>query len=248
MKITDSIYLVASGKWGFGISQAIDCNVYLIDVGDGVVLIDSGTGLEPEKMDAVIESHGFTLRDVKAIFLTHYHGDHACGAARIQKASGAPIYAPELEAQAIQDGDETATSVAGAKGGLYPANFSYPKADRVISLKEGEVVTVGNVAFQAFLCPGHSLQDMVVYAEIDGKQCLFTGDFVFAQGMVLIQSLYDVSIFPYAEAMRKVGKLKIDAAFPGHGVFVLEDGNAFVDAALAKMNAGLIPPQLYYFA
>ena len=30
MKITDNIYLVASGKWGFGITQAIDCNVFLI--------------------------------------------------------------------------------------------------------------------------------------------------------------------------------------------------------------------------
>lgn len=248
MKITDHIYLVGSGKWGFGISHPIDCNIYMVDTGEGVVLIDSGTGLDPERVDANIESHGYTMQDIKAIFLTHYHGDHACGAARLQKLSGAPIYAPELEADAIREGDETASSVALAKGGLYPADFTFPKSDTVIPLKEGESVTIGGICFQAFLCPGHSLQDMVIYAEIDGKKCLFTGDFVFAQGMVLIQTLPDVSIFAYAEAMRKIGKLEIDAAFPGHSVFVLEDGHAFVDAALAKMNVGLLPPTLYYFA
>ena len=93
MKITDHIYLVGSGsRWGFGITQEIDCNVYLIDTGEGCIMIDSGTGLEPERMDRVIESHGYTLKDIKALILTHYHGDHACGASRIQKLSGCEIY------------------------------------------------------------------------------------------------------------------------------------------------------------
>ncbi len=35
MKITDSIYIVASGKWGFGMTHELDCNVYLVDGGDG---------------------------------------------------------------------------------------------------------------------------------------------------------------------------------------------------------------------
>ncbi|MBQ9827743.1 MAG: MBL fold metallo-hydrolase, partial [Lachnospiraceae bacterium] len=179
---------------------------------------------------------------------THYHGDHACGAARFQQLSGAPIYASELEADAIRDGDEMQTSVALAKGGLYPIDFVYPKSETVIPMKEEDTLTVGNVTFKFYMCPGHSLQDMCVYAEIDGKKCLFTGDFVFAQGMVLIQGLPDVSVFPYAEAMRKMAKIEFDAAFPGHGVFVLEGGHAFVDFALAKFNMGLLPPVLYYFA
>ncbi|MBQ9827992.1 MAG: MBL fold metallo-hydrolase [Lachnospiraceae bacterium] len=248
MKITDSIYIVGGGKWGFGISNVIDCNIYLIDTGDGLVLLDAGTGLEPERVDANIEAHGFSVKDIKAILITHYHGDHACGASRFQKLSGAPIYAPELEADAIRDGDEVQTSVGACKGGLYPLDFVYPKSDNVIPMKEGDTLTVGNITFTFYMCPGHSLQDMVVYADIDGKKCLFTGDFVFAQGMVLIQSLADVSVYPYAQAMRKIAELPIDAAFPGHGVFVLEGGHAFVDFALAKFNVGLLPPVLYYFA
>lgn len=247
MKITEHIYLVASGKWGFGISQEIDCNVYLLDTGDGLVLIDSGTGLEPERMDAVIESHGFSVKDIRAVFLTHYHGDHACGASRIQKLSGCEIYAPELEAEAICLGDEKATSLAGAKGSLYPADFVYPPSDHVTGVRDGEIITIGKLALKAYLCPGHSLQDMVLFGKIDGKNCLFSGDFVFAHGQVLIQSLYDVSIYPYAEAMRRIAGLPIEAIFPGHGVFCLENGVAFLEKAVEKFNSGLLPQQLYYF-
>jgi len=152
MKITDSIYLVASGKWGFGITQAIDCNVFLISTEDGCILIDSGTGLEPERMDRVIESHGFSVKDIRAVVLTHYHGDHACGASRIQKLSGCSIYAPELEAKAIEEGDETATSVALAKGGLYPADFTYPRSEKVTGVRDGENITVGNITLTAYMC------------------------------------------------------------------------------------------------
>jgi glyoxylase-like metal-dependent hydrolase (beta-lactamase superfamily II) len=88
---------------------------------------------------------------------------------------------------------------------------------------------------------------MVVYGTVDGKKCLFTGDAVFACGQVLIQSLPDVSLFPYAQAMKKLAEFEVDALFPGHGVFCLENGGSHVRAAAEKFACGLIPPQLYYF-
>ena len=233
MKITDHIYLVASGKWGFGITHSLDCNVYMIDTGDGCILIDSGVGMETWKMDEIIKSHGFELSDIKAIILSHYHGDHACGAARIAKATGCAVYAP---------------SVGPSKGGLYPLDFEYPKCPGVIGLEEGDTVTIGNVTVKVFMVPGHSLCDMVMYTEVDGKKCLFTADSVFVCGQVLIQSLYDVSVYPYACKMKELAQLEVDALFPGHGVFCLEDGGVHVKTCADKFATGLIPPQLYYFA
>ena len=248
MKLTDSIYMVASGsRWGFGLTHELDCNVYLIDTGEGCILIDSGTGLEPEKMDAVLRSHGFELPDIKMILLSHYHGDHACGAARIQAASGCKVYAPAREAKAIEEGDEIATSVGPSKGGLYPLDFSYPKCPGVIGLEDKQQVNLGNITLTVYMVPGHSLCDMVIYGEIDGRKCLFTADTVFVGGQVLIQSLYDVSLYPYSQAMQRLAKLDVDALFPGHGVFVLENGAAHVRACAQKFASGLIPPQLFYF-
>jgi len=65
---------------------------------------------------------------------------------------------------------------------------------------------------------------------------------------VLIQSLPDVSLYPYAQAMKKLAELEVDALFPGHGVFCLENGGSHVRAAAAKFACGLVPPQLYYFS
>lgn len=248
MKLTENIYMVASGKWGFGITHELDCNVYLIDTGAGCILIDSGVGMDTDRMDAIIKSHGFELSDIKMLFLSHYHGDHACGAARIHEATGCKVYAPAKEAEAIAIGDETATSVGPSKGGLYPIDFQYPKCPGVIGLEDGDTVSLGNVTVKVFMVPGHSLCDMVMYAEIDGKKCMFTADTVFVMGQVLIQSLHDVSLYPYACAMKKLAELEVDALFPGHGVFCLEGGSAHIKTCNAKFASGLIPPQLYYFA
>ena len=46
MKITENIYIVASGKLGFNFTHPIDCNVFLVNTGDGYILLDSGVGLE----------------------------------------------------------------------------------------------------------------------------------------------------------------------------------------------------------
>lgn len=248
MKLTDSIYMVASGKWGFGLTHALDCNVYLIDTGAGCILFDAGVGLDTYRMDAILASHGFGLSDIRMIVLSHYHGDHACGAARIARAAGCPVYAPAPEAEAIARGDEAATGVALSKGLLYPADFVYPQCPGVVGLSDGDELALGRVRGRVFLVPGHSLCDLVFYAEIDGKRCLFTADCVFACGQVLIQSLPDVSLYPYGCAMQQLAKLPVDALFPGHGVFCLEDGAAHVKACARKFAAGLIPPQLYYFA
>jgi len=158
------------------------------------------------------------------------------------------VYAPAPEAEAIASGDEDATSLAPAKGGLYPADFSYPKCPGVLGLGEGDTVRAGNAVLSVRMVPGHSLCDMVVYGTVDGKKCLFTGDAVFSCGQVLIQSLPDVSLYPYAQAMKKLAELEVDALFPGHGVFCLENGGSHVRAAAAKFACGLVPPQLYYFS
>jgi glyoxylase-like metal-dependent hydrolase (beta-lactamase superfamily II) len=247
MKIMEHVYVVAGGKWGFGITHDVDCNVYLIDTGAGAELIDAGVNLEPERIIDVIQSHGFKPSDVKKLFLTHYHGDHAGGAAFFKERCGCEVYAPVKEADAIANGDEDANSLSGSKGGIYPIDYVFRKCP-VTKLSDGDKITLGNITLTSYALPGHSLEGMVYYGEIDGKQCIFTGDGVFLAGQVLIQSLHDVSLYPYRIAMKKLAGLKTDAIFPGHGAFCLTNGGEHIKAASAKFESGLIPPQLYYFA
>ena len=246
MKITKNIYVVASGRLGFNFTHPLDCNVFLVDTGEGYILIDAGVGLAPEQIAQCMAGQGLNPKDIKAILLTHYHGDHAGGAQYWQQVSGCKVYAPAKEAEAIRTGDETANSVALAKGGFYPADYQF-KACPCTALQDGEAVTVGNVTLTAYALAGHSLEGVVYHGEIDGMQCMFTGDGVFAAGQILLQSLHDVSILPYAVGMNRLAELTVDALFPGHGVFCLRDGAEHIKVAAARFNQGLIPPQLYYF-
>lgn len=248
MRLTDQIYLIAGGKWSFGLTHPLDCSVYLIDTGAGCILVDAGCGLETERMDSVMASHGFSLNDIAMIVLTHYHADHACGAARIAKASHCAVYAPGPEAEAVAKGDDVATSLAPGRGKSYPADFVYPSCPNVEGLSEGDSISLGNVTLEVKLIPGHSLCDMALYGSIGGKNCLFSGDAIFAGGEILLQSLYDVSIFPYSEAVKRLAELPVDALFPGHGQFFLSDGSYHVKRCAEQFASGLAPKTFHYFS
>lgn len=63
--------------------------VFLVDTGDGLILID--TGLNAETCYLVIDriwQSGHKPSDIKKIFLTHWHGDHSCNARVIQELTG----------------------------------------------------------------------------------------------------------------------------------------------------------------
>jgi glyoxylase-like metal-dependent hydrolase (beta-lactamase superfamily II) len=79
-------------------------NAFIIDGDDGVVLVDTGL---PKRQGAIVEALadiGRSAKDIVAIMLTHGHVDHVGGAAALQSASGAPVFASQLDA-AIAQGD-----------------------------------------------------------------------------------------------------------------------------------------------
>ena len=55
MKLTDEVYVVGGGHFGFGISGPLDCHVYLLDGQSEMALIDPGLGL-PGDFDKVLEN------------------------------------------------------------------------------------------------------------------------------------------------------------------------------------------------
>src|SRR6202046_3310759 len=58
-------------------------------------------GDEPEKLLGAIEALG--IEKVDAILLTHTHFDHVGAVAPVARATGAPVYCPELETEVLAD-------------------------------------------------------------------------------------------------------------------------------------------------
>ncbi|MDX6686773.1 MAG: hydroxyacylglutathione hydrolase, partial [Baekduia sp.] len=75
-------------------------NSFLIrrDGADSALLVDPGE--EAPKLLGAIEALGVKL---DAILLTHTHFDHVGAVAPVAKATGAPVYCPELEVAVLQD-------------------------------------------------------------------------------------------------------------------------------------------------
>ncbi len=82
-------------------------NSFIIDGDEGVVLVDTGY---PNKQGVIIEALsdiGRSAKDITGILLTHGHYDHLGGAAALQSASDATVYASRLDAP-IAQGDRPA--------------------------------------------------------------------------------------------------------------------------------------------
>src|SRR5579863_147980 len=79
----------------------VEENAYLVRAdasAQGALLIDPGE--EPERLLKEIEELGVRL---EAILLTHCHFDHIGAVAPVAAATGAPVYCPQLELQALAD-------------------------------------------------------------------------------------------------------------------------------------------------
>jgi metallo-beta-lactamase class B len=125
----------------------------LIESDNGLILVDGGLPQSAALIDANIRSLGFETRDVKAILVSHAHFDHAGGIAALQRMTGAPVFTSEAGLETLSTGKLGADDpqyVAGADMG------GFPPVRRVVSVGDGEVVTIGSVDVRAVYTPGHT--------------------------------------------------------------------------------------------
>jgi hydroxyacylglutathione hydrolase len=143
-------------------------NCYVIaPVGaDRGLVIDPGE--EPERILAAVEKLGV---EVEAILLTHCHFDHIGAVAPVARATGAPVWCPEIEVPLLTD------IMAWVPPGLGPYESHEPEK----TLAGGEHLALAGLEIDVLLTPGHS-PGHVTYA-IEDEQVLFSGDVLF-QGSV----------------------------------------------------------------
>ncbi len=242
MKLTDRVYLVGSGQYGFSMTCDYDSHVYLID-GDGeLALIDAGVGLEQELILERIEAEGLKPRDISQIFLTHAHSDHAGGAEQLIQATGARVYLSELEVDYLRRGDEKAVALDVARAaGLYPSWYRLRACPEAEGLAEQQKVRVGQCELTPILVPGHSEGSLCYLMVADGRTYLFSGDVVFWQGMISLLNCRGSSLEDYRQNIGKLAGLGVDVLLPGHASIALSQGQRHIDAALRAFK-GLVPP------
>jgi hydroxyacylglutathione hydrolase len=145
-------------------------NCFIARVKDtaSAVIVDPGD--ESERILRAVEALG--IERVEAILLTHTHFDHIGAVAPVAKATGAPVYCPELETQVLAN---IMDYVPWPGFGPYE-NY---EADRTVA--GGETLELAGLPFEVMFTPGHS-PGHVSYA-LPEQGALFSGDVLF-QGSV----------------------------------------------------------------
>jgi len=144
-----------------------NCFLFRPQGSDRLLIVDPGE--EPERILAAVEAMGGS---VEAILLTHCHFDHIGAVAPVARATGAPVYCPEIEVPLLAD---IMAYVPWPGFGPYE---SY-EADETVS--GGETLELARMEIEVLFTPGHS-PGHVTYA-VKGEPAIFSGDVLF-QGSV----------------------------------------------------------------
>jgi glyoxylase-like metal-dependent hydrolase (beta-lactamase superfamily II) len=143
-------------------------NAFLLrrDGGDHALLVDPGE--EAPKLLGALEALGVTL---DAILLTHCHFDHVGAVAPVAKATGAPVYCPQLEVPILQD------IMAFVP---WPGFGPFESWDPEHTVAGGERLQLAGYDIDVLFTPGHS-PGHVTYAiaEEEAPTALFSGDVLF---------------------------------------------------------------------
>ena len=182
-------------------------NTYIVyDQNKECVIIDPGcySKNEKDKITSIIDKYALK---VKLILNTHCHIDHILGNKHLKDTYKVSIYAHTNEMPVF----EAATEYANAL-----ELFDYVATDISFTIKEGDIIEVGNMRFNVIYVHGHSPGHLAFYI-VKSKYC-FSGDVIFVNSIGrtdLIGGDYNTLM---ESINNKIVTLGDDVViYPGHG-------------------------------
>lgn len=245
MQLTERVYLVGSGHLGFDLTDPYDCNIYLIDGGGELALVDSGSGMGVELVQEQIRRHGFDLDRVRHLLLTHYHADHGGGAWRWKELMPWLTVVGSADTKAMlatSSGDGGVIMARAKRHGYYPDDYKLHQGEVERVVEDREAIAVGSVKLEVVATPGHCDGHTCYRTDLDGRRSIFTGDMIFSGGRISTQVVPDCRIQTYVDSLEKFRGADLDAFFPGHYEFSLRWAQRHFDQALTYVDRLAIPP------
>src|SRR5258706_2468696 len=144
-----------------------NCFVIRRDGSDSALIVDPGE--EADRLLRAVDELGVKL---EAILLTHTHFDHVGAVAPVAKATGAPVYCPNLEVGVL------ANIMAFVP---WPGFGPFESYDADETVEGGERLQLAGFDIDVIFTPGHS-PGHVTYA-IEDERALFSGDVLFQESV-----------------------------------------------------------------
>ena len=140
-----------------------NCYVFRREGASAGVVVDPGD--EADRILRAVDELGI---EVEAILLTHTHFDHVGAVAPVARATGAPVWCPEIEVPVLAD---IMSFVP------WPGFGPFESYDADHTVAGGEQLLLAGFEIDVHFTPGHS-PGHVTYA-IEDEQALFSGDVLF---------------------------------------------------------------------
>jgi len=208
-------------------------NSYIVRAGSTAtraLLIDPGD--EADRLTQAVQALGV---EIEAILITHCHFDHIGAVAPLARATGAPVYCPEIERPLLAD------ITSWTPPGFGPFESYEPEH----TLAGGERLSLAGLDIEVLFTPGHSPGHLTYAVRSPTHPALLSGDVLF-QGSV---GRVDLPGGDWATLERSIGSL-LEAypdetvVYPGHmGVTTLgreRDSNPFLSELRARVPRSTI--------
>lgn len=143
-------YRVHGNTWYVGTAGL---SSILIETSEGLILVDGGLPQSAPLIDANIRELGFDPLDIRAIFVSHVHYDHAGGVNALQRLSRATVYTSDNGVTPLTTGrlqPDDPQYIADSDSGSFPA------VKNVVAVGDDESISVGETAVRAVYTPGHT--------------------------------------------------------------------------------------------
>lgn len=208
------------------VHRLLRCNVWHVRGRDRDLVVDTSLGLLPLRR-VVEHGHDHELLAVA----THVHADHVGG---MHEFDARAIHSAEAERLATSDVVALDTSTYGPAvrqpyvdagydvpellvdavppGGLPGAALTRPAAPATRLLDDGDVIDLGDRAFEVLHLPGHSAGSIGLWEA--GTGVLFSGDAIYDGP--LLDELEGCDIAAYVATMRRLRDLPVTVVHGGH--------------------------------
>ena len=217
-------------------------NVYLFTGGE-LTLVDTGakTRLTMEVLRTGLAEHGYSVRDIRRLVITHAHVDHFGLAAQIASESGATVmthprnlywltdfqnewvrrydfYADVFRESGLSDGLRQAVHDAGATMTRFAESVPVGRL-----LEDGDVLSLDGASWQVLHLPGHAGGLICLYEP--EQRILLSSDHLLKA--ITSNPLLEPpqrgetarrrSLVEYLDSLKRTADLDIDLALPSHG-------------------------------
>ncbi len=222
-RVDDRITLL----WEPHVARLDQCNMWHIRGRDADMLVDAGMGISSLK-EAMAE-----LLDKPLIAVaTHSHTDHVGSLHEFDHRLAHPLEAEQLNQpdtfpvlcschwpaglrESIQSqGYEVPDIMIDAypHEGFDPMTFSAPKTEPTKLIDEGDVLDLGNSAFEVLHLPGHSPGSIGLWEKATGT--LFSGDAIYDGP--LLDDIEGADKQAYRKTMERLRQLPVNVVHGGH--------------------------------